>query len=97
MLGVTVQEINDYYAAMQNVKAGVRVEEVTRGGAAEEAGIQAGDYIRKFNGKEITSISQLNYEKDKYKIGDTVDIVLERNGKEVTVKLVLKTAQQVKS
>ena len=37
VLGVTVEEINAYYAQMQGVETGVRVAEVVRGGAADLA------------------------------------------------------------
>lgn len=97
MLGVTVEEINAYYAQMQGVEMGVRVAEVVRGGAAEQAGIKVGDYITQFNGEEVTSISELNYAKDQCKVGDTVKVDLKRQGEKVTVDLVLKDANQLAS
>ena len=97
MLGVTVEEINAYYAQMQGVETGVRVAEVVRGGAAEQAGIKVGDYITKFNGDEVTTISELNYAKDKCQVGDTVKVELNRQGEKVTVDLMLKDANQLAS
>lgn len=97
MLGVTVEEINAYYAQMQGVETGVRIAEVVRGGAAEQAGIQVGDYITQFNGVEVSSISELNYAKDKCKVGDTVKVELQRQGQKVVVDLVLKDANQLAS
>lgn len=97
MLGVTVEGINAYYAQMQGVEMGVRVAEVVRGGAADLAGIEVGDYIASFNGAEVTTISDLNYAKDKCKVGDTVKVELRRNGETLTVDLVLKDANQLAS
>ena len=96
-LGVTVEEINSYYAQMQGLQTGVRVVEVVRGGSADLAGIQAGDYITKFNGEEVTTISELNYAKDQYQVGDTVEVELNRSGQTLTVSLELKDANQLAS
>ena len=57
--------------------------------------IQSGDYIVSFNGEEVTTLSELNYAKDQCKVGDTVNVGLVRNGKEITVDLVLKDANQL--
>lgn len=95
MLGVTVEQINSYYGQMQGIAAGLRVAEVVEGGAAQQAGIQSGDYIVSFNGEEVTTLSELNYAKDQCKVGDTVKVGLVRNGKEITVDLVLKDANQL--
>ena len=97
VLGVTVEEINAYYAQMQGVETGVRVAEVVRGGAADLAEIQVGDYIVAFNGDSVSTISELNYAKDKCKVGDTVKVELRRQGQKVTVDLVLKDANQLAS
>lgn len=94
-LGVTVEEINSYYAQMQGLQTGVRVVEVVRGGSANLAGIQAGDYITKFNGEEVTTISELNYAKDQCQVGDTVEVELNRSGQTLTVSLELKDANQL--
>ena len=76
--------------AQQNgysVNEGVLVNSVSEGGAAEKAGLQAGDIIVKIDGKDITSMSDLNAAKKRYRAGDTVELVANRDGKEVTVKL----------
>ena len=95
MLGVTVEEINSYYGRMQGITAGLRVAEVVEGGAAQLAGIQAGDYIVSFNGEEVSTLSELNYAKDQCQVGDTVEVGLIRGGQEITVDLVLKDANQL--
>ena len=95
MLGVTVEEINSYYGRMQGITAGLRVAEVVEGGAAQLAGIRAGDYIVSFNGEEVSTLSELNYAKDQCQVGDTVEVGLIRGGQEITVDLVLKDANQL--
>lgn len=53
--GKSVSEEAQYYG----IPAGAFVEEVTRKGAADKAGINHGDIITEFNGKKVSSIEQL--------------------------------------
>lgn len=53
--GKSVSEEAQYYG----IPAGAFVEEVTRKGAADKAGIKHGDIITEFNGKKVSSIEQL--------------------------------------
>lgn len=53
--GKSVSEEAQYYG----IPAGAFVEEVTRKGAADKAGIKHGDIITEFNGKTVSSIEQL--------------------------------------
>ena len=58
---------------------------------------KTGDYITKFNGEEVTTISELNYAKDQCQVGDTVEVELNRSGQTLTVSLELKDANQLAS
>jgi len=49
------------------------------GAAAEQAGIQKGDIITKFDGKDVTSMEKLSYNMQYYAAGTTVDVVIERS------------------
>lgn len=63
------------------------VPEITEGGAAQEAGIQTGDVIKKMNQKHINLYREvLMY--NEFHQGETVDFVLERDGVgyEVTIE-----------
>ena len=76
--------------AQQNgygVSQGVRINSVEAGGAAEKAGLKAGDIIVAINGKEITGMSDLNAVKKTYKAGDTVTVTVYRDGAETDVEL----------
>ena len=58
---------------------GVYVAQVMEGAAAEQAGIQKGDIITKFDGKDVTSMEKLSYNMQYYVAGTTVDVVIERS------------------
>ena len=76
--------------AQQNgysVSAGVRVSSVEAGGAAEKAGIKAGDIIVKIDDKAIAGMSDLNAAKKSYKAGDTATVTVNRDGTELQLSL----------
>jgi serine protease Do len=60
-LGVTIQEVNQELANSFGLtkSAGALVSSVEKGSPAEKAGIEVGDVILKFNGKEVTSSRDL--------------------------------------
>jgi len=67
----------------------MRVQEVTPGSLADKAGLKAKDYLLKVEGKEVANYDDIaNLLKKKWP-GQTVTIVVERNGEDVTLKLVL--------
>ncbi len=59
-LGVRVTTLNEQLAKFFNVNHGVLVNEVRAGGAAEIAGIKAGDCIVSVNGEKVNSLADLN-------------------------------------
>ncbi|MCR5826571.1 MAG: trypsin-like peptidase domain-containing protein [Oscillospiraceae bacterium] len=70
-----------------SVDAGVYVNSVEEGGAAEKAGLQAGDVIVKVDDKTIESMTDLNAAKKSYKAGDTATITVNRGGTEVELSI----------
>jgi serine protease Do len=60
-LGVTIQQLTPELAKQFNLKdeAGVLIADVVEGGPAEIAGIERGDVIVEFNGKEVTDVANL--------------------------------------
>ncbi len=75
-LGVTVQD----YSSTGTQTPGVLVSDITPGSAAEAAGLQVGDWIVAFNGETTRSSALLTYAKDKCAVGDTVLILVLREG-----------------
>lgn len=67
---------------------GVYIREVASGSPAEKAGLKAEDIIIGLKGKEIDTGSELrNILYKDAKIGDTVEVKILRNGKEMTKKI----------
>src|SRR5690606_1308184 len=69
---------------------GLHVSDVVPKGAAEEAGIKAGDIITKLDGRTITSSSDLQERIYRLRPGDKVKLTYKRDGKERDVTVTLK-------
>jgi serine protease Do len=90
-LGVGIQEITPALEKSFGLKdsKGVLVADVFNGGPAEKAGIERGDVITRFDGKEVTGMRDLSRIVASTSVGKTVDLALLRDGKaiELSVKL----------
>ena len=90
-IGVQIAEMDAQLAAeagMKDIK-GVYVASVSEDGAAERAGIQAGDVLTNINGTPVNSLTQLMESIRQYRPGDEVKVDVIRNGKSKTYKVVL--------
>src|SRR5215475_4687461 len=90
-LGVRIQQVTDEIADSLNIKPphGALVAGVDEKGPAKPAGIEAGDVIVKFDGKDIHEMRDLPRVVADTPVGKDVDVVIVRKGKEEnrTVKL----------
>jgi len=68
---------------------GVAISGVTPGSPAEKAGLQGGDVIVRFGGKEIRNIYDYTYALGERKPGEAVEMVVKRAGAEVTLQVTL--------
>ena len=78
-----------YYRINTYLTDGIYVSRVTSGGAASKAGIQEGDIIVKFDGKEVTTYKSFLTELYSKEPGDKVSVVVNRNGTEKTIEVTL--------
>ena len=78
-LGIAGVDVTSDVAKTYNMPTGVYVAQVMEGAAAEQAGIQKGDVITKFDGKDVTSMEELSSNMQYYAAGTTVDVVIERS------------------
>ncbi|MEU3253977.1 trypsin-like peptidase domain-containing protein [Streptomyces sp. NPDC006997] len=69
--------------------AGVAVVEVTGGGAADEAGIEAGDVITRLGDTDVTTITSLAEALAEREPGDEVKVTFTRDGDERTAEVTL--------
>lgn len=77
-LGVAGVDVTSEVAGTYNMPTGVYVAQVTEGSAAEQAGIQKGDIVTEFDGREITSMSELSSLMEYYQAGSTVEVKIQR-------------------
>jgi serine protease Do len=84
-LGVSIQEVTPALAKSFNLKEpkGALVAQVFSGSPAEKAGIEQGDVITEFDGKEVKDSKELPRIVATTPVGKTVTIKLLRNGKDL--------------
>ena len=91
-IGVTIMDVDSKLADDKKLDkvAGVYVDGLMEGGAAEDAGIKKGDVILKADGKEVNSVPELQELVSSHKPGDKIDVLIDRNGKEKDIEVTLK-------
>ena len=90
-LGVRVQPVTDDIAASLGMEAprGALISGVVKGGPVENGPIQPGDVVLTFDGKPIHEMRDLPRVVAESPVGNEVDVVVLRDGKEQTVKVKL--------
>ena len=78
-----------YYRINTDLTDGIYVANVSAGGPASQAGIQVGDVIVKFDDQKITTYKSFLTALYSKEPGDKVSVVINRNGQEKTVEVVL--------
>lgn len=86
-LGVSVRYVPEgsYYGA----EGGIFVEEIVMNGPAYNAGFKLGDKLISMDGVEIKETGDIIKVRDSHKVGDTIEVVVERDGKEMTLSLTI--------
>ncbi|KOA20610.1 serine protease Do-like HtrB [Clostridium homopropionicum DSM 5847] len=88
-IGISVVDINDSLSKQYNLPIGVYIQQIEEFSPAEKAGLMPGDVITKFDGKAVKTVQEINELKQKHKSGDTVEVVISRDGKTKTLSLKL--------
>ncbi len=91
-LGVTVVTAATQDAAdeMDVSVPGVYINSLTQGGAAQAAGLQVGDRIVAIDGEAVLSGDELSRLIQSHKVGDTLSLTVEREGREMSVDVTLR-------
>jgi serine protease Do len=90
-LGVRIQQVTDEIAESLNIKPprGALIAGVEDKGPAKPAGIEPGDVVVKFDGKDIKEPKDLSRVVADTAVGKDVDVVIIRKGAEETRKVTL--------
>jgi len=90
-LGVRIQPVDDTIADSLNLGSarGALIAGIDAKGPAKPAGLQAGDVIIKFDGKEVKESRDLPRLVASMPVGREVEVVVIRNGKELTKTVTL--------
>ena len=97
MLGITMQPVSTLDKEIQeklklNSMNGVYIVEVSKGSAAEEAGLKQGDVIIAIDGQRVTDGASVQEKVNNYHPGDKAVITYIRDGKELTTDVTFHAA-----
>lgn len=94
--GISMMDITESYYLYQykvivpdGVNEGVAVIEVAEDSPAEKAGIKKGDIVISLGGEKTETLAKFRYELYRHKSGEEVEVVVNRGGKEKTIKVTL--------
>ena len=88
-IGITGIDVDEETAKQYNLVVGAYVKSIEDFSPAEKAGLKPGDVIIKADGKEIKTMDELNEIKNSHNIGDEMTLVVNRNGEEKEIKVIL--------
>jgi TolB protein len=77
------------YRAMDDTSGGVLLADVRAGGPADQAGIRGGDRIVEMAGTRIENLYDMTYALQDHKPGDTITVVVIRNGERKALRATL--------
>jgi len=94
LLGITMQQIDDKIAEELKLSSrnGVYIVEVSKNGAAEKAGIKAGDVLIAIDSTKITNSASVQEAVSRFSPGDKAVVTVLRDGKEKKFDVTFKGA-----
>ena len=92
-LGITGDRISMIYQMYYHLPNGLHITNVAPDSAAAKAGIQTGDILLRLDGVSITGSEDLENALYAYTAGDTVTLIIYRNGKQYSVSVTLEEAR----
>ncbi|AWK50634.1 serine protease [Clostridium beijerinckii] len=88
-LGIQIREINSDTAKKYDLAEGIYVSSVDEFSPAEKAGLKIGDIIVKCDGKSAKTFAELKTIKEGKNAGDTMNIEVVRDKKNISVSVIL--------
>ena len=96
-IGIQGQDVSTQISELYGIPSGVVIAEVVQGSPADKAGLERGDILTALDGRNITSMTQLQDVLQYYAAGETVDLTIQRSGEngyeEQTLSITLGSAQ----
>jgi Tol biopolymer transport system component len=77
------------YSSMESQSGGVKIADARAGSPADKAGLKGGDVIVEMGGTRIENLYDMTYALQDHKPGETIDIVVLRNGERKTLRATL--------
>ena len=77
-LGIGGVDVTNEVSSTYDIPEGIYVAQVDSGSAAENAGLERGDVIVKFDGQSVSSMEELKDLMQYYEAGKTVDVVVKK-------------------
>jgi len=95
-IGVRTWDLTPYLAERLGTtnRQGLYVASLERGSPADKAGVRVGDIIRKVNGTLVRDSDEAYRAIFGANVGDTITLTLERDGKDLTIHLLLEEAPE---
>lgn len=90
LLGISGTTVTEEQAERYHIPQGVYVYSVSE---KSVSGLQQGDVITAINGTEITTMEELNEQKNLYKAGETVSLRVSRGGESINVQVTLQESR----
>ena len=88
-IGIGGRDLDEQTAKANDLPVGVYIASVEEFSSAEKAGLKIGDVIIEADGKEITTMDELNEIKNSHQIGDTMTLKIVRDGDEKDITLTI--------
>ncbi len=86
-LGITVTDISE--GEYNGAVPGIYVADLDAGGPGADAGLEVGDRLITMDGVEITESNDIIGVRDSHAVGDTIEVVVDRNGEELSLELTI--------
>ncbi len=97
-LGVTIQDLTPELANAFNITSGkgVVISQVAEGSPAQKAGIKPGDIVISVDNKPVTSVAELRNVIGLQRVGEKVELIVIRDGKELKIKALIEEPKRTK-
>ena len=91
-LGLSGEGVSSFYQFYYRLPSGMYIESIEEGSDAAVKGLEAGDILISVDNVRVSSMEDLHLLLSNYAVGDTVQIVIYRGGRQYTADLILHEA-----